>query len=904
MKKLLFVFYTAVLLPLGALELEFDPQAQGKEFLLQSVSDFEGIVGKMAKKKQPPRISVKVSPRHPFNVQDAKINAADGKIEISASSGLGASNALYKLLDLWGCRFITPGELGEIIPENSDFQLPDGEIPVKISFDTRIGAMSGSSEFNLWRKRNQRAHIHWITAQHYWFYAMPPSKYFEDHPEYYALIGGKRVPTQLCVSNPEVRDLMAKISVENLKSRPGLQCFPMDPEDNFEHCQCPECVKLDGRVVYYNGYKNLTNRIADFANHVARYLQKNMPGMMVGFYGYANKKLPPDIPLEKNVYVPVTRDSSCCLHLMPNDKCPTGHEFWRLLKLWLKAGDFIAVYEYDPISWIGGLPCPIYLERAHAIKLQHRMGVKGIVNDSGPVRDAANYVNCYLEIRMIADASRIPEKELEEMCLAYFGPKAGPLMNRYYLELAKVTGNHLDIRWGIDGYERIFTPEIMKETRRLLNEAHKSVGTGEKKIKRRLNVVELEQQYLEAFIRFFDNIPEKDFETSRKDIARVYQAVDQLAACPDANFNDPEDSKRRIRNCEMKTFARVFYKELGFIRDWQLAGPFDNPDRDALIVAPAPELRSGRLFLNGRETAMSPYTSPNGFIDMRRACGDKVKPDTPYFYYAVSEYDAPEEGSAQLRVDSFNPFKVYLNGTMVYERRGLDEDCPDKRIVPVRLKKGRNTVVVLLDQHVTSPLSNVGFWLRFTDTAGVPYHQASGSSPAEKAALEKARKQAESGRLSNLVPNPGMENISDWRASSFGVWPPASAPNFSVDTTRAFEGKQSIRFTGINSPVSFNRFFTVAPGERYLVTLRYAPGPGCKGTCVLDINWRSKGVFNSDPNLYRAFSPVESDGIWREISGIVTVPPGQDELVFAVSVSGQNTGDFANIDQLGVYRLP
>ena len=43
-------------------------------------------------------------------------------------------------------------------------------------------------------------------CEHNFFQIVPPDAYFKDHPEWFALINGKRCRIgQLCLSNPQVR---------------------------------------------------------------------------------------------------------------------------------------------------------------------------------------------------------------------------------------------------------------------------------------------------------------------------------------------------------------------------------------------------------------------------------------------------------------------------------------------------------------------------------------------------------------------------------------------------------------------------------------------------------------------------------------------------------------------------
>lgn len=50
-------------------------------------------------------------------------------------------------------------------------------------------------------------HAGWATWCHTAFSFVPPTQYLQDHPEYYALTGGKRQATQLCYSNAGVFDV-------------------------------------------------------------------------------------------------------------------------------------------------------------------------------------------------------------------------------------------------------------------------------------------------------------------------------------------------------------------------------------------------------------------------------------------------------------------------------------------------------------------------------------------------------------------------------------------------------------------------------------------------------------------------------------------------------------------------
>ena len=835
-----------------------------------------------------------------LNAGDCVVSVDKDGIILRAADSLGIVNGLYTILDDWGCRWIMPGEAGEIIPEKDRLTLPLGRRVMKIGMDSRVdSSWRQGKDHPDWRRRNRRGAKQWLTAQHYWLYAIPPKTYFKEHPEYYALIGGKRVPTQLCTTNPEVRELMVKKALEYLKEHPTVASFPMDPADNFDHCQCGSCKKLDNPGQRSKGYPCVSNRVAAFANYVAERIADKYPDRKVGFYAYANKKIPPTIKLHKNIFVPYTRDSSCLIHLMPDKEVASSLGYWKLLREWQKVCSNMYAYEYDPVSWTGMLPCPIYLERARAIKKQHAVGVKGVINDMGPRADATLFVNRYLEARFKANPALDPEKELADMCDKFFGP-AGKAMNNYYLTLARVTECKEDIRFGIAGYDRIFTPQIVKAARKFLNQALVIGKKSENKmLQKRLEMVDLAQNYLEKYMRFIWNLKKRDYKLSQKDSDMIFNAIEALAK-ENKHYIEPVDAKRRLTTVVKKNMAKVFPKEMGFMRNWKVIGPFDNNKRDGFVVAKPVVCKNNKFYIDNKNVKAVKYMSPEGFLDLSVAFKKETVSGNAYYAYAITEFKSAMAKSVQLRTDSFNPFKVWLNGKLVYLRPGLDADCPDKRKVNVRLMAGVNQIVVMVAQNSTFSSTRWGFWLRITNSRGklVNLKKVVKANEKEQAELEAALGQAKSGKLKNLIPHPSFEGLSDLKASTFGVWPPPMRARATIDKTTALSGKFSVKFINFTGG-SLNRFFKVKPGEKYLI------GFSClnkgDGFCSLAVSWRGNKKF-LDSSLSNSFFPV-GKAKWKQLKGIVVVPANADELVFCITVSGQGAKDLCFVDDLMLYKL-
>ena len=830
-----------------------------------------------------------------FDVQDCRIDISEKEIMLTAVDTLGVVNGLYTLLDHWRCRWILPGEMGEVIPRCQELKLAAGTMNFTNAMDSRVeSSWKQGDDHPVWRLRNRRGAKHRLTAQHYWLHAIPPNKYFKDHPEYFALIGGRRIPSQLCSSNTAVRELMVQKALEYFKMFPANASFPMDPADGFDHCQCRNCVALDDPGVKNEGYPCVSNRVTGFANFVAERIADKYPDKKIGFYAYANKKTPPSVKMHPALFVPYTRDSSSLLHLMPDQAVPSSLEYWELLEKWQKVCANMYAYEYDPISWTGSLLCPIYLERARALQKQHSMGIKGVITDLGSRADASLFVNRYLEARFKADPTLDPVGELTAMCKAFFGP-AGDFMTGYYLALAKVTDCKSDIRFGIDGYERLFTPEMIRRARKFLEQAL-VVGkrSNDPMLGRRLKMVELAQNYLESYLNFIWNLKKGDFRSSSGDSEAIFRAIDALYKENPA-YIDPAGAKRRINTAVKKNMAKFFPDKYGFIRTWKLAGPFDNGKRDAIV-------NDGNIFASGVVSAnLRTYTSKEGFIDFTGAFAKDVRSGEVYYAYAMTDIYSLAAVPVQLLTDSFYPFKVWLNGQLVYSRDNMDADCPDKRQINVQLRSGNNKIAVMVAQALPTPFNRWGFWLRIADLKGDPIdpskHQNSNTRELEE--VKAAIKLVKSTGNPNLVPKANLEKISSVRATSFGVWPPSIKSKVTLDQSRACSGKNSIRFRNVTDG-SLNRFFPVNPGEKYLLGFScFNPG---RGNCFLSVSWRGKGKFLSS-KLNRSFFPAGS-GSWRKVSGIVTVPENADQLTFCVSVTGQGVDDMCFVDDLLLHKLP
>jgi hypothetical protein len=121
-------------------------------------------------------------------------------------------------VDQQNFHWFLPGPNGANVPTHRDlivdadydktfippFGFSDGRFPYESGF------LPGDATTPASLANNFRVAIAANTGGHTFTWLVPAKIYFDQHPEYFALIGGKRTAAgnQLCTSNPEVKQLI------------------------------------------------------------------------------------------------------------------------------------------------------------------------------------------------------------------------------------------------------------------------------------------------------------------------------------------------------------------------------------------------------------------------------------------------------------------------------------------------------------------------------------------------------------------------------------------------------------------------------------------------------------------------------------------------------------------------
>ena len=134
------------------------------------------------------------------------------RLFIYGGSPRGTLNGACSFLeDFIGVRILSSKV--KMVPEMKKFRIPmemDTTYNPPIKFRTTHYRDTWNQAYSDWHKLNHNkdgSHPDWGFWCHSFNTLVPPDEYYENHPEYYAEVNGNRVPTQLCLTNPDVFDI-------------------------------------------------------------------------------------------------------------------------------------------------------------------------------------------------------------------------------------------------------------------------------------------------------------------------------------------------------------------------------------------------------------------------------------------------------------------------------------------------------------------------------------------------------------------------------------------------------------------------------------------------------------------------------------------------------------------------
>lgn len=268
---------------------------------------------------------------------ELSINVEEQNLIISGGSDQATQHAVLVFLEEFlDCKWYTPTV--EEIPTN-----PTLEIPKSLNFNYTPDITTRTVHSRLFYENHAFAEKQKVTKVAFPYYVpnarvhtfnkfMPEELFFKDHPEYYALRGNKRAPTQLCLTNKKVLEIVKDSVTSLFQQFPEATVISVSQDDNQQFCECENCSAIDKKEDSHAG------TMIHFVNKIA----KTFPNKTISTLAYQHTRKPPKVKPEENVLI--TLCSIECDRSAPiQEKC---RDFADDLIGWGKLTNNIRIWDY------------------------------------------------------------------------------------------------------------------------------------------------------------------------------------------------------------------------------------------------------------------------------------------------------------------------------------------------------------------------------------------------------------------------------------------------------------------------------------------------------------------------------------------------------------------------------
>ena len=290
------------------------------------------------------------------------LTSTANELVINGSGNKGAINGVYSFLENYcGCHWYESEVI--VVPENKNLFVP-ADINVEYTpffeFSETDTTSSRDPEFSVANgltggvykslTDEQGGAVTYIGGSSHTLVNQycKPSVYFNEHPEYFALVGGERTGTQLCLTNEDVKDIVTAEALALLEKKhnpaASLQILSVTQADNGYYCECENCKALDSA----NGSQAGT--MITFANEIAKRIKADgkYGNVAIDTFAYQyTRKAPTQVVPREDVIVRLCSIECCFGHTLDDPDCDDNTAFMNDLSEWSKICNRLYIWHYN-----------------------------------------------------------------------------------------------------------------------------------------------------------------------------------------------------------------------------------------------------------------------------------------------------------------------------------------------------------------------------------------------------------------------------------------------------------------------------------------------------------------------------------------------------------------------------
>ena len=380
------------------------------------------------------------------------------------------------------------------IIQNPDFEYRDayfrgafdGEFASKIRLNTSVADIS----------REKGSNMKFFSSHHSFESLLPGKVYFKENPEYYAEIDGKRIPSQPCLSNPDVVKEMTANLLKTIESNPHAKVFSVAQNDNEDYCRCENCRKIDKQEGSPSG------SMITFVNKIAEAVEQKYPDVLIHTFAYRyTRKAPKHVRPRKNIIVRLCNIE--CEWSQPfeilaekDSECQSA-KFIKNIQEWTAICNRVYIWDYA-VNFSNYLqPFPNFYQMAENIKFYKKHGIRGVLqqgNFSYGGGAAMDELKSYITGKMLWNTKSDVDVLTDEFLCGVYGNGAPYIKEYIKLVSESVKGYSLTIYDQTDS--PYLTDELIEKYNLLFKMAEDAAENDE--IKTRIQREHLSIEYLKV----------------------------------------------------------------------------------------------------------------------------------------------------------------------------------------------------------------------------------------------------------------------------------------------------------------------------------------------------------------------------------------------------------------------
>ena len=343
------------------------------------------------------------------------------RLIIAGGNNKGTLYGVYTFLEKYlGCRMYSPNV--KVIPRQKQIKLgniDDLQVPVIRFRDTHY-RVTWDAEYLDWHKLSHDengSRTDWGMWVHTFHTLLPPDTYYDEHPEYYSMVKGKRIPTQLCLTNQDVLEITVQNLRKKIDENPIATYWSVSQNDNRNYCTCENCQEIDDREGSPSG------SIINFVNQVADQFPDKVISTLAYEYG---RKAPKTLLPRENVNIML-----CSIEVFRNlsiEEDSTSADFRRDVEEWGKIANDIIVWDYviqfpnliSPFPNLQVLQPNIQFFTKHGVSAMFEQGNREVGGEFAELR-------AYLISKLLWDSNLNVDTLMNDFLAGYYGVAAKPI---------------------------------------------------------------------------------------------------------------------------------------------------------------------------------------------------------------------------------------------------------------------------------------------------------------------------------------------------------------------------------------------------------------------------------------------------------------------------------------------